>query len=175
MPANQIVKTISFLLFKIGEETFAANVSKVECILELTKITKIPRTHKFIRGVINLRGSILPIVDVKLKFGMEQTQFTNNTCILVFEVQLEGTPVKIGALVDNVIEVIEINDEEILPPPSIGRQYHSDFITGMYQGSDDSFIMLLDPDSVFSSKEISFMNSELLFDEDLKQNDEDET
>ena len=84
MPADQIVKTNSFLLFKIGEETFAANVSKVECILELTKITKIPRTHKFIRGVINLRGSILPIVDVKLKFGMEQTQFTTKTCILVF-------------------------------------------------------------------------------------------
>ena len=174
MATNQIVKTNSYLLFKIGEEAFAANVSKVECILELTKITKIPRTHKYIRGVINLRGSVLPIVDIKLKFGLEQTQYISNTCILVIDVQLGDLPVKIGALVDNVLEVIEINEEDILPAPNIGKQFHSDFITGMYNGSDNSFIMLLDMDLVFSTKEISYMSSELLFDEENNQSADEE-
>ncbi len=175
MPANQVKKTHSFLLFKIGEESFAANVTKVESILELTKITKIPRTQKYILGVINLRGTILPIVDLKLKFGIEQTEFTSKTCILVLDVQLNDNPVKIGALVDSVLEVLEINETEILPPPSLGTYLHFDFITGMYR-VDDSFIMLLDMDSVFSSKELSYMSSEMLFDEestklDLEENE----
>jgi len=166
MPANQIMKTHSYLLFKIGDESFAANVTKVESILELTKITKIPKTEKYVLGVINLRGTILPIVDIKLKFGMELTQFTSNTCILVMDIQLDSKPVKIGALVDSVLEVIEINDHEILPPPSLGSYYQSDFIEGMYR-TDDSFVMLLDIESLFSSNELSYMSSAMLFDEDI--------
>jgi len=167
MPTNQFTKTHSYLLFKIGEESFAANVTKVEGILELTKITKIPRVQKYVLGVINLRGAILPIVDIKIKFGMEKTLFTSNTCILILEIQLEGKPVKIGALVDSVVEVLEINEDEILPRPSLGNNYRSEFIYGMYR-VDDSFIMLLDVDTVFSSNELSSMSTEMLFDEDMK-------
>ncbi len=173
MQAKNVVKINSYLLFKIGEESYAANVSKVESILELTKITKIPRTHKYIRGVINLRGTILPIVDVKLKFGMEQTEFTTNTCILVIDIQVGDISVKIGALVDNVLEVLEINEEDILPSPSIGKQYHAEFINGMYKGPDDSFVMILDLDSLFSSNEISYMNSGMIFDEEGKTLDQE--
>jgi purine-binding chemotaxis protein CheW len=112
------------------------------------------------KGVINLRGDVLPVVDVRLKFGMEETQFTTSTCILVLIIQIEDQTIHLGALVDSVLEVLEIEDKEILPPPSIGSSYNSEFITGVVE-YEDNFIMILDVEKVFTTSEIIVMkNSE---------------
>ena len=144
----------SYLSFKLGDETFAANVSKVLNILEMTKITKVPKAPPYMKGVINLRGTVLPVVDTRVKFGMSETEFTPNTCILVLEVEVEGEALQVGGLVDSVQEVLEFEPHEILPPPNIGSRYRSEFINGMYKLNDDHFIMLLDMDKVFSSDEV---------------------
>lgn len=147
----------SYLSFKLGEEIFAANVSKVLNILEMTKITQVPKSPPCMKGVVNLRGTVLPVVDTRLKFGMSATEFTPNTCILVMEVEVDGEALQVGGLVDSVQEVLEIDLKEILPPPNIGSRYRSEFINGMYKLNDDHFIMLLDMDKVFSSDEALFL------------------
>jgi purine-binding chemotaxis protein CheW len=149
--------TNSYLTFKIEDEVFAANVSKVLSILELSKITKLPRTPEYIRGVINLRGTVLPIVDLRIKFGLTPTEFTSNTCILVLEINIENTSVKLGALVDSVQEVLEIEDKDILAPPNIGTKFQSDFIEGMFK-AENSFIMILSMDMIFTHDELTVMS-----------------
>jgi len=144
----------SYLSFKLGDEIFAANVSKVLNILELTKITKVPQAPVYMKGVINLRGTVLPLVDTRIKFGLTPTEFTANTCILVLDIQIDTDSLQVGALVDAVQEVLEIEPEQILPPPNIGNKYHSEFISGMYKASDEQFIMVLDMDKVFSAEEL---------------------
>jgi purine-binding chemotaxis protein CheW len=157
MEKFQDAKMNSYLTFKIDEEIFAANVSKVLSILELSKITKIPRTPDYIRGVINLRGAVLPIIDLRIKFGLTPTEFTSNTCILVLEITIDSTSVKIGALVDAVQEVLELEDKEIMPPPNIGAKFKSEFIDGMYK-TENSFIMILNMDMIFTHDELTVMN-----------------
>lgn len=142
----------SYLSFKLGNETFASNVSKVLNILEMTTITKVPQSPAYMKGVINLRGTVLPVVDTRVKFGMTPPEVSNNTCILVLEVEVDGESIKIGALVDSVQEVLELDKEDIQPPPNIGNKYQSEFIFGM-ASVDDAFIMLLDMDKVFSADE----------------------
>jgi Chemotaxis signal transduction protein len=157
MEKHQEAKMNSFLTFKIDEEIYAANVSKVLSILELTKITKIPRTPDYIRGVINLRGTVLPIVDLRIKFGLSPTEFTSNTCILVLEITMESTIVKIGALVDAVQEVLELEDNDIMPAPNFGAKFKSEFIDGMYK-AENSFIMILNMDMIFTHDELTVMS-----------------
>jgi len=143
----------SYLSFKLGNETFAANVSKVLNILEMTKITAVPKAPEYMKGVINLRGTVLPVIDTRIKFGLTPTEFTASTCILVLEVVIEEEHLHVGGLVDSVQEVLEINNEQILPPPNLGNTYKSEFINGVYKLTDEDFIMLLDMDKIFSSDE----------------------
>lgn len=143
----------SYLSFNLGEEEFAAHVGKVLNILEMTKITEVPRSPDYMKGVINLRGAVLPVIDTRIKFGMTPTEYTNNTCIVVMEVEMEGDLVQVGALVDSVQAVLELDEAQIQPPPSIGSKYKSEFIYGMAK-VEDNFIMLLDMEKVFSSDEI---------------------
>lgn len=152
--ANELtINSNSYLTFKIGNELFAAHVSKVLNILEMTKITKVPRAPEYMLGVINLRGTVLPVVDTRVKFGIVAKEITSNTCIIVMDISLENDNVHVGALVDSVQEVLEIEEKNILPPPSIGSKYKSEFIKGMIHFNEE-FIMLLDIDKVFSSEEI---------------------
>ncbi len=153
MSKETIEKVNSFLSFNLGEEEFAAHVSKVINILEMTKITEVPKSPEYMKGVINLRGTVLPVVDTRIKFGMAATEYTTNTCIIVMEVNIEGDEVQVGALVDSVQAVLEIADNQIQPPPGIGSKYKSDFIYGMAK-IDEKFIMLLDMDKVFSVDEV---------------------
>ena len=171
MQHNIIAKAESYLTFLLGEEVFAANVTKVLSILEMTKITKIPRTPDYIRGVINLRGIVLPIIDMRLKFDLSITEFTPKTCILVLEVEVDEKIVKVGTLVDSVQEVIEMTEADILPPPNMGSSFQSDFIEGMFK-NEDSFIMLLNMDRIFKTQEINFMGSEMIFEDDTKLQEE---
>ncbi|MFO7843600.1 MAG: chemotaxis protein CheW [Bacteroidales bacterium] len=153
MEKETLTKINSYLSFKLGDEVFAAHVGKVLNILEMTKITEVPKAPEYMKGVINLRGTVLPVVDTRIKFGMTPTEYTSNTCIVVMEVELDNDMVQVGALVDAVQAVLEIDDTQIQPPPSIGSKYKSEFIYGMVK-VDEKFIMLLDMEKVFSSDEI---------------------
>jgi len=143
----------SFLSFKLGEEEFAANVSKVLNILELTRITKVPKAPSFMKGVINLRGMVLPVIDTRLKFEMSATVSTDKTCIIVLELDLDHEKVYVGSLVDEVVAVLELENKQIEPPPNIGSKYKSEFIYGMTK-KEDKFIMLLDMEKIFSEMEL---------------------
>ena len=154
MSVCEITETRQYLTFKLGQEIFATDVAKVREVLDLTTITAIPRTPEFMSGVINLRGSVVPVVDLRLCFGMTRTESTRNTCIVVVEVMLESEPVVIGALADSVEEVIDMEPEQIQPAPRIGTQIRTDFIKGMGR-RDTQFIMILDIDRVFSVDELA--------------------
>lgn len=142
-----------YLTFKLAHETFAVDVAKVREILDLITITKVPRTPDFMRGVINLRGSVVPVVDMKLKFGMEVTEKTVDTCIIVLEVTIEGETTIVGALADSVQEVLELEPSDIEPPPRIGMKLNIDFISGMGRLGEE-FVIILDTDRIFSFEEV---------------------
>ena len=146
-------QTTSYLSFKLDEEVFAINVSKVLEIQEIRQIIKVPRTPVYMRGVLNLRGNVRPVIDTRIKFGMPPVQDTVNTCILVLNIDMDNEVLVVGALVDAVQEVIEILPNQISAPPSIGNKYKSEFIKGMGK-INDKFIMILDIDKVFSSDEL---------------------
>ncbi len=154
MDIQQIEKMNSYLSFKLGEEIFASDVSKVLNILEMVRITEVPQSPPYIKGVINLRGDVLPVVDTRIKFGLSAIEFTKHTCILVMDITLNGESIKIGALVDSVLEVMEISDSKLKPPPTIGDKYKTEFIASMIE-FNDQFIMILDVDKVFTTDEIA--------------------
>ncbi len=154
MSAMGITETAQYLTFKLSEETFAIDVAKVREILDYTAITKVPQTPEFMRGVINLRGSVVPAVDMRLKFGMERTERTVNTCIIVLEVMLDGETTVLGALADSVQEVIDLEPDQVEPAPRIGTCLKTDFIKGMGKHADQ-FIIILDVDAVFSARELT--------------------
>ena len=154
MSATEITETRQYLTFKLGGEIFAIDVAKVREVLDFTTITKIPRTPEFMSGVINLRGNVVPVVDLRLCFEMSKTEKTVSTCVVVVEMMLEGEATVIGALADSVEEVIDLEPEQIEPAPKIGTQIRTDFIKGM--GKRESlFIMILDIDRIFSVEELS--------------------
>ena len=126
MAVATITETRQYLAFKLAEEVFAVDVEKVREILELTTITQVPQTPDYMRGVINLRGSVVPVMDMRLKFGMPASETTVNTCIIVVEVVHEDEVVVIGALADSVQEVFELEPDQIEPPPRIGTRLNTD-------------------------------------------------
>lgn len=145
--------TRSFLSFKLSNEHFAINVMKIMEILEVPKITKVPHAPAYLVGVVNLRGGVLPVIDTRIKFGLAPTEFTVNTCIVVLNITINDESTIVGAMVDSVSEVFEIEENQIQPSPSIGNKYQADFIQGMIK-EKDQFMMLLDIDKVFSASEL---------------------
>ncbi len=145
--------TNQYLTFTMEGETYAVDVHHVKEVLEYTEIAKVPRTKEYMRGVINLRGSVVPVVDLRTKFGMGQTEKTTSTSIVVMDLELQGETVVLGALVDSVEEVIGIEDEQIEPPPSIGTTVDSAFIRGIGK-QEDRFIIVLDIERVFQTEEL---------------------
>ena len=147
----------SFLTFRLGDELFGTPVGKVLEILEVPRITKVPKSPHFMRGVINLRGNVLPVMDSRVKFGLPHAEDTQNTCIIVLAIKLDGQEISIGAVVDSVQEVLDIDGESIQPPPAMGGKFKSEFVEGMVK-AEDQFIMLLDVDRVFTSNEVSILH-----------------
>ncbi len=157
MVNSQLVTTARpYLSFRLGDELFAADVAKVLEILEVPKITKVPKSPAYLRGVVNLRGSVLPVIDARSKFGMPPTEDTINTCIIVLSIRMENETLVLGALVDAVQEVLEIGPEGTKPAPAIGSKYRAEFIDGMVK-INEQFLMLLNLDKVFSSDELVFV------------------
>jgi purine-binding chemotaxis protein CheW len=153
MSVGEITETRQYLTFKLGNEIFATDVAKVREVLDFTTITEIPRTPDFMSGVINLRGSVVPVVDLRLCLEMSKIEKTRNTCIVVVEVVLGGESTVIGVLADSVEEVIDLEPEHIQPPPRIGTHIRTDFIKGMGK-RDAQFVMILDIDRVFSAEDL---------------------
>jgi len=156
MSVAGIMETTQYLTFQLEDEVFALDISKVREVLDFTTVTKVPRTPDFMRGVINLRGSVVPVVDMRLKFGMTVTEKTVNTCIIITEIELDGDTTILGALADSVQEVIDLEPEQIEPAPRIGTRLKTEFIKGMGK-RDDRFLMILDIDKVFSSDELALV------------------
>ena len=156
MSTAEMTETTQYLTYKLGAEVFALDISKVREVLDFTTVTKVPRTPEFMRGVINLRGSVVPVVDLRLKFGMSATEKTVNTCVIIVEVTVDGETTVLGALADSVQEVIDLGQGQIEPAPRIGTKLNTDFIKGMGK-QDERFIIILDIDKVFSVDELSLV------------------
>ena len=158
MSISNMNETRQYLTFKLGDEIFAMDVARVREVLDFNTITKIPRTPEFMTGVINLRGNVVPVIDLRLCFGMPKTERTLNSCIVVMEMMADGEATVIGALADSVEEVIDIEADQIQPPPKIGTTIHTDFIRGMGR-RDTQFILILDIDQIFSVEQLSSVRS----------------
>jgi len=156
MAIEAISETTQFLTFKLDEELFALDIDKVREVLDFTSITKVPQTPDYMCGVINLRGSVVPVVDVRLKFGMTMAERTVHTCIIIVEVEMDGEKVVMGAMADAVQEVLDLAPDQIEPPPRIGSKLNADFMRGMGKHADH-FIIILDIDRVFSGDELELV------------------
>ncbi len=153
MSVSGITETRQYLTFILDGELFALDISKVREVLDYTKITRVPQMPEFMLGVINLRGSVVPVIDMRTKFGMNKVERTVNTCIVIVEVTLDSDNVILGALVDSVQEVFELDPEQIEPPPKIGMRLKTEFIKGMGK-KEEKFIIILDIDRIFSTEEL---------------------
>jgi len=156
MSVDGIMETTQYLTFKLSDEVFALDITKVREVLDFTAITKVPRTPDFMRGVINLRGSVVPVVDLRLKFGMSRTEKTVNTCIIIVEVNVDSETTILGALADSVQEVMDLGPDHIEPAPKIGMLLNTEFIKGMGK-RDSNFIIILDFDKVFSAEDLALV------------------
>ena len=154
MPVIEGTTVQPYLTFKLGAEVFALEVKKVREVLDFTTITKVPRTPEFLRGVIHLRGSVVPVVDLRLGFGLDSVEPTVNTCIIVVEVVMAQETIIVGALADAVEEVIDIDASDIQPPPRLGSAIQTDFIQGMGK-RENGFLMILNIDRIFSTGEVA--------------------
>ena len=160
MSADSIKVAAQYLTFKLKEEVFAIEISKVREVLEYTELTKVPRTPDFMSGIINLRGNVVPVIDLNLKLGMPQTERTINTCIIIVEIVVSGETVVLGALTDSVQEVIEIERDKIEAVPRIGTNLNIEFLQGMGK-KDDHFMMIFDIDKVFSIEDIAAVSGDI--------------
>lgn len=151
---SSITQSVQYITFRLGDELFAINVAQVREVLDLTVITKVPTAPAFMRGVVNVRGSAIPVVDLRQRFGLAPTPETVNTRILVLEIEIEGENAVLGGIADSVHEVIELEPSQIVPPPTIAMRWRSEFIQGMGKRGDE-FIILLDINAVFSVVEIT--------------------
>jgi purine-binding chemotaxis protein CheW len=158
MSVAGVTVTTQYLTFKLDDEVFALDITKVREVLDFTTVTRIPRTPEFMRGVINLRGSVVPVVDLRLKFGMKKTEKTVNTCIIIVEVAVDSETTVLGALADSVQEVLDLEAGSIEPAPKIGTRQNTEFIKGMGK-RDGKFIIILDIDRAFSAGELALVQS----------------
>ncbi len=158
MAVSEITESRQYLTFSLDDEIFAVDVAKVREILEFSTITKVPQTPGFMRGVINLRGSVVPVIDMRLKFGMAETERTVNTCIIVVEIASCEETIVLGMLADSVQEVFEMEPESIEPAPRIGMKLDTSFIMGMGK-HDEQFIIILDIDQVFGNDDLTVINA----------------
>ena len=142
-----------YLLFKVGDEEYGLQILKVQEIIRMQKVTTVPKTPDFVRGVLNLRGRVIPIVELRLKFGMEAIEDNDKTCIVVVQVKTGDTSVVMGIIIDEVREVRDILNEEIDEPPSFGTAVSAEFIMGIGK-LNNRVIMLLVIDTVLSRDEV---------------------
>ena len=156
MSGAETAGTTQYLTYKLADEVFALDIGKVREVLDFTTVTKVPRTPEFMRGVINLRGSVVPVVDLRLKFGMPKPEKTVDTCVIITEVTVDNETTVLGALADSVQEVLDLEADHIEPAPKIGTRLRTEFIKGMGK-HNGNFIIILDIDRVFSAEDLALV------------------
>ena len=154
MSVEGIIETTQYLTFMLEDEVYALEIAKVREVLDFTKITKVPQTPDFMKGVINLRGKVIPVVDLRMKFGMEAIDYDERTCIIVLEIGSPGATVQIGIVVDTVSEVLNIKGDDIEETPHFGTALDTGYILGMAK-SEDSVKILLDIDKILRADEMA--------------------
>ena len=145
-----------YVTFCLAEELFGVEVNRTREILSVISVTSVPQTPDYMLGVINLRGQVVPVIDMRLKLGLAAADETQDTCIIVVEVLVDGEPIVVGALADAVREVLEIKSDAIEPPPRLGTRLNTEFIKGMGK-VDEAFLILLDIDKIFNSDELALV------------------
>ncbi|MDP2110098.1 MAG: chemotaxis protein CheW [Thiobacillus sp.] len=155
-----------FLTFMLGGEVFAIGILAIKEIIEYGNLTEVPMMPDYIRGVINLRGSVVPVVDLSARFGRKNTELTRRTCIVIIEVASDQEKQVIGVVVDAVNEVLEIQADQIEPPPAFGAKIRTDFIRGMGK-VEEKFVIILNVDNVLSIDDLGLL--ERVAEEDVSQ------
>ncbi len=154
---SMTIKTGKYLTFFLEDEEYGIGILKVKEIIGMMPITSVPRTPEFVKGVINLRGKVIPVMDLRLKFSMESIEYTDRTCIIVVEIDTQDSTVLIGIVVDAVSEVLNIVEDEIEEAPTFGSKLDTDYILGMAK-MEGGVKILLDIDRVLSAKEIEALD-----------------
>jgi purine-binding chemotaxis protein CheW len=153
MSTPKITETARYLTFRLGDELFAINVFKAREVLDLSHITRVPTSPDYMRGVVNVRGNAIPVVDLRTKFGLARLPDTLSTRIIVMDLKMDGQDVVVGGLADAVHEVLELEPHEINEPPTLGLRWRTDLILGMGR-RNDRFTIILDIERVFSTTEL---------------------
>ncbi len=153
------VKTGKYLTFSLNEEEYGIGILKVKEIIGMMPITSLPGTPKFVKGVINLRGKVIPVIDLRLKFSMDPIPYSDRTCIIVVEIDAESETVLIGIVVDAVSEVLNIKESDIEETPTFGTSLNTDYILGMAK-MEGGVKILLDIDKVLNGDEISVLEKQ---------------
>jgi purine-binding chemotaxis protein CheW len=154
--STPITEAAQYMTFRLGDELFAIGVSQVREVLEVGRITRVPTAPEYMRGVVNVRGKAIPVVDLRLRFGLPRGGDTLDTRIVVMELNLDGEPTVVGGVADSVHEVIELEPGQIEPAPRIAMRWRTEFIRGMGRRGED-FIIILDIDSVFLTEELALV------------------
>lgn len=149
---------LQYLTFLLGGETFAIGILNIKEIIEYGNVTTVPMMPEFVRGVINLRGAVVPVIDLAMRFSRQPSPVTRRTCIVLIEVETDGEQYKIGVTVDAVNEVLEIPSSQVEPPPAFGAKIRSDFIGGMGK-IDGKFVIILDAGQVLSVDEMASLTN----------------
>ncbi|MBW1940471.1 MAG: purine-binding chemotaxis protein CheW [Deltaproteobacteria bacterium] len=158
---DQLAKDMSdregkYLTFTLANEEYGIGILKIREIIGMMPITTVPRTPEFVKGVINLRGKVIPVIDLRLRFGMGAIDYNERTCIIVVEIEGGQDTIQIGTVVDSVSEVLNIKGEDIEDTPTFGTKLDTDYILGMAK-MEGGVKILLDIDRVLSSEEIALL------------------
>ena len=145
-----------YLTFMLGDEVFAMDIRTVREIIQVGPMTTVPLMPDFVRGVINLRGAVVPVIDLQSRFGRARTQVGKKTCIIIFDARVDGETLELGLMVDSVSEVIDILPSQIEPPPQFGTTIERDFIRGMGK-VDGEFIVILEPDRALNVDDMALL------------------
>jgi purine-binding chemotaxis protein CheW len=151
---SMTMKTGKYLTFSLDGEEYGIGILKVKEIIGMMPITSVPRTPGFVKGVINLRGKVIPVIDLRLKFSMAAIEYSERTCIIVVEIELTSETVLIGIVVDSVSEVLNIGQDDIEAAPEFGSTLDTNYILGMAK-MEGGVKILLDIDKVLSQEEVS--------------------
>ncbi|MDH4128609.1 MAG: chemotaxis protein CheW [Spirochaetota bacterium] len=154
---SRAVKKNKYITFFLDNEEYAVEIHKVKEIISMMHITQVPNTPEYIKGVLNLRGKVIPIIDLRLKFNMQFKKYGDRTSIIIMEIDVKGKKSFIGTIVDTVSEVLQVNDEDLAETPSFGVNINTNFVLGMAKVKDRVKI-LLDIDKVLTSDEINIIN-----------------
>ncbi|HCL77286.1 chemotaxis protein CheW [Stutzerimonas nitrititolerans] len=156
-PSAATVGNQQYLTFQLAEEMFAVGIQQVREIIEYGNVTTVPMMPRFVRGVINLRGSVVPVIDLSARFGRGSSEIHRRTCVVIVEVEQEGAQQELGMIVDAVSEVLDIPQSEIEPAPAFGARIRADFISGMGK-IEGRFVVLLDVDKVLAVDEMAALS-----------------